>query len=226
MNKKLKTVLIILGSLVILNIFLAKTEILQTYKSPTIANEPNLKFNSKFYSSNLVNPIIGDFVCYKYEDTFFGKQTRVHKLCGIEDDIIEIKNGIVYLNGKNIDKDIEHIHFYKISKQEFEKIKVNEKLSEKNSVFMIDKNNIQISLEDLIAEKYGLTSKRQIDEKGKLDKRISEVFNYNWNKDNFGPLKIPKGKIFVIGDNRDNSDDSRYNGFVNKSDIVGVVIIK
>lgn len=50
----------------------------------------------------------------------------------------------------------------------------------------------------------------------------SEYYQYDDPiRDNFGPVTVPSGQLFVMGDNRDNSMDSRYWGFLPLSYVKG-----
>ena len=50
---------------------------------------------------------------------------------------------------------------------------------------------------------------------------VAQPRRYFPTRDSWGPIVVPHGRYYVLGDNRDNSEDSRYWGFVDRESIKG-----
>ncbi|MBE0477839.1 signal peptidase I [Candidatus Aerophobetes bacterium] len=53
----------------------------------------------------------------------------------------------------------------------------------------------------------------------------SDRRNIGFPRDEYGPVKVPPESLFVLGDNRDSSEDSRYWGYVPAKNLIGEVFL-
>lgn len=204
-------------------VFALNQNIAKPYYTSTTANEPTLPLGSQFMVSNLWEYKNGDFIVFLAED-FIQKEelTFIFRLVASEGDTLEIRKGIVYVNSINVDEEYTLKHLYKIHFNDlpiFEKnIKPTDYVYPSNQ---LKTDSLLVFLPDAIA-KQGKT-RRFITPITEHNQFIEETYNFFWNKDKFGPLVIPKNKLFVLGDNRDNAMDSRFIGLVAKEDVLGTL---
>lgn len=241
MKKKLIISAAVICSLItilwIVNLF---TGMLQYYKIPIPSSEPNIKQGEKVFVSNLKDPAPYKFIVFtsKYEDSInmvfmpdYKPGSRyIHRLCSIPGDVIEMKNGILFVNNRNFDSGLNLNKSYKITNTEFYSIEQDDIIAGETagSMQMISNNTAIVTFDTVLLKKYAskinpLQYIMPISQNG--------CFKWNnkdhiWSADNFGPLKIPADCYFVLGDNRHNALDSRYIGYVKKENILGVVLNK
>lgn len=197
----------------------------QYYKAPTIANEPTLQIHASMLGSKLITPKRLDFIWFMGDvllETDSGRVLNLYRLCGVEGDTIEIRNGNLFVNSKDIDKGLKLSHNYLVSHSELENI---ESLMTVNSGFVetITKDTVSVPLSDEFVKENSIRAIRLVYPKSFRDSLICGKFNQAWNVDNFGPIVVPPSKYFVLGDNRHHAMDSRFKGFIDKADYSSTV---
>ena len=241
MKKKIIITAAVVCTLIVALMITARiTGMFLIFSIPTPANEPNVRVGDKIYVSNIKDPVPYNFVVItsSYADSinmasmpdFKPGSHYFYRLCGRPGDILEMKNGLLFVNNKNFDEKINLNNQYMISSAESDLIEQDDMIAMEKSggVYQISKDFTLVTLDSVLIKKYSAKIKSAT-----YIMAHSEYGPFKWNNkdqqwttDNFGPLKIPADCYFVLGDNRHNALDSRYIGFVKKENIKGVVLNK
>jgi signal peptidase I len=219
--KLLIIVAVISGAIIGLWIIGRLTHAFQILRVKTPANEPTIRPGKFMLITNLKKPRRFDLVSYRTVVPPGGMTMLTHRLCGMPGDLLEIKAGVLYVNGQDADKSLRLQHIFKMPAEDCAGISYDEKQAYTIPPYT---NTLYVALEDRRVQQEKLNCERYILPRGLRDEDIYSAFKQNWNRDHFGPLRVPKGVWFLLGDNRGNSRDSRQFGFIEQSKYLGTVI--
>jgi signal peptidase I len=191
-----------------------------SYSIPTYANYPTFTLGDKVTVIKKAKASRYDFVCYIANIEGFGKTYWVSRLCGIPGDTIEIKTGVLFVNGKSADDKIPLAYNALISLKEFTRYRA-EGIIIDNATHQLSSDSFVATVKREAAKQ--LPNRKYIAPKDLVDETISSRHGTSYNPDNFGPVVVPKDKYFVLGDNRHFANDSRYIGFIDQANLVGKV---
>lgn len=143
-------------------------------------------------------PLRGDIIVFEYpkdERVFF-----IKRVIGVPGDRIEIRNKTLFINQQKVDRSI-----------------VTGPIAEK--VFRsFDEPKYSANSLEIFEEHLSSSSPATVNHQIMLDKT-------NFTIDSFGPITVPADSLFVMGDNRDFSNDSRYWGFVPFKNVKGKAMV-
>ncbi|WP_324720024.1 signal peptidase I [Salinimicrobium sp. HB62] len=209
-------------TLIVLFLFIIKsTGLFNWYNMVTHTMEPAIQQGSTVFISNIPEIKNDDIIIFEMEN-FPGPV--VFRAVGKEGDTVEIKNGVVFLNGQKEDQE-KTLGQYKVPKSKFLQIKDSDQVFHSyQSAHLTYIDTFMVAVNRNFANSLNL--EELIYDKSVEEQEIANKYSENWNRDNFGPLVIPEGKYFVLGDNRGDSYDSRYFGLLDKNNIKGKVLFR
>jgi signal peptidase I len=208
---------------------------LQLYSIPTTASEPTIKKGSLVWASPLKKTSLRCFIAYRGFDAAEGHSyVFVYRCMGMPGDVVEMKNGITFVNGANADTGFEVKRSYRLYSPDASSllnstgIRTDEDPITDNQTAYLLLNQAEVKLLNA-ACKPGIDSLVTVD----MSNLSPDLFPFlykagkrAWGLDNFGPFKVPAGNYFLLGDNRHNAADSRFTGFVSQDSVPGVLIGK
>jgi signal peptidase I len=193
------------------------------YHTPSDSNAPSFHIGDRFFASPLLTPRRLDFIVFRTERPEDGTTIFINRLCGLPGDAVELRRGRLFVNGQDLDAGLHLAHHYALARTDFARLP-RTLWKDTTAVQPIGDSLYQVGLPDADAARPALRAVRRVQREGYPNPAILRTFSVGRNEDNFGPVVVPPGAYFVLGDNRQNARDSRYIGWVRQTDVVGTVL--
>ncbi len=175
-----------------------RSYLVTAYKVPTGSMQPSLKPGDFIFSSRMAYGVQLPFTSKKMDMSFPSRGDLVVFSYPNQPEINYVKR-VVGLPGDRVQ-----------IKQG--RLILNEEALQYEKLVDTKIDNPNHELFDVFSEQYKESQWRVIFQKHDEDK-------------DFGPIVVPPGEVFMLGDNRDASDDSRYWGTVPATQVVGKVVL-
>ncbi len=230
--KSKKSIFIIAGIIFFVNL-LRVTGIFEIYRTAGVLMEPSYPDRTILVMSNLKKIEHRSVIAFKalsLREEVPGmpqkEQVYIGRVVGKGGDQIELRDGRVWLNGAFAEegKDLKFRYRIEGEGQKLSDAMVAELSAEEQIHYRLDSK--LISLSD------GLRKKVKV-ELSLYDSPIRNIapppyralLDSTWTLNNYGPLHIPEGQLFILGDNRHDALDSRFRGFIPEAAVKGVLLM-
>ena len=207
---------------IILIVFVLRTFIAEPFQIPSSSMRPGLVVGDFIlvnkFSYGIRTPIInnvliptgkvehGDVVVFTYPEN--PSINYIKRAIGLPGDVVEYKDKVLSINGQTITEQSEGMQTYAENTRQYGMVDIEAEAFREN----IGSHSFQVL--------------KMAEQPSFLPQAVRANFAYRENCE-YAPdgsafkCTVPEGHYFMMGDNRDNSEDSRYWGFVSDKLIVG-----
>ncbi len=207
---------------IILIVFVLRTFIAEPFQIPSSSMRPGLVVGDFIlvnkFSYGIRTPIInnvliptgkvehGDVVVFTYPEN--PSINYIKRAIGLPGDVVEYKDKVLSINGQTITEQSEGMQTYAENTRQYGMVDIEAEAFREN----IGSHSFQVL--------------KMAEQPSFLPQAVRANFAYRENCE-YAPdgsafkCTVPQGHYFMMGDNRDNSEDSRYWGFVSDKLIVG-----
>lgn len=233
MSRSTKVWLILISTFLVAYTVVRSLGMLTFYTLPSTSMEPNYMAGKMIVASNFAQTDLRAVVCYRAtalpiegmrpadEGIFIGRI-----VAGAGDEL-ELKDGRVYLNGEFAEEGLNLKFLYELNEEQATNNRAQILELNPEDVITNPVGGMYLFLAEQEKRTYaGHEGFKQYDGplRDDVDYPASAWVEEGWTVNNYGPITIPAGYYFIMGDNRHNSEDSRVRGFVPEEDVIGVVL--